>query len=76
MHCVNKNQCELINGELMADASDLGLSPGDWPDFIAVLNNGNEGFLFRRGEIEGPGEGDKYRYIDQTHGFSLLVFND
>lgn len=82
MICVNKEQTSLVphpSGDKMmlaAEASTLGLKPGEWPDFISVINSAGEGLLFQR---ERPsrtgGEFDGYWYVTQ-HGTYLHVLND
>jgi len=74
---VNRKQVTYMEqGEVTAEASSLGLTPGDWPDFIAVVDERDEGFLF------GPGimfmHGDEvggYEY-QNVNGLKLTVFND
>jgi hypothetical protein len=36
MHLCSKAQFIVFEGAISADASDIGLAPGEWPDFIAV----------------------------------------
>jgi len=57
----------------MAEASELGLPPGQLPDFIAVVNDGGAGFLFR---LQGF-DGQVANYAtDRTPRIELTVFND
>lgn len=60
-----------------AEASDIGLAAGEWPDFIAVMRDGDtEGVLFRRGvTITARGEFGGYEYWTAS-GVRLAVFND
>lgn len=59
-----------------AEASDLGLAPGEWPDFIAALNERDSGMLFLRGR-ELSENGDLRGFVYTTlGGFRLTVFND
>lgn len=61
---------------LTADASDLQLSPGSWPEFIAVTDAKGSGFLFRKSHPIGFRE-ELTGYIYQTQsGIQLTVFND
>ena len=60
---------------LTAEAADLGLTPGEWPDFIAVAKGG-EGFLFQKGAaivVNGQFGGHEYW---SKGGTRLSVFND
>lgn len=74
MHTVNKSQVDIVKGrpELFAEASEIGLVPGEWPDFIAVLDDAGEGFLFQR--IFRHEHSAKYRTADGR--FALTVLND
>src|SRR5512146_2355413 len=51
MLTVSKEQVHLVEGKpvLLAEASELGLAVGEWPDFVAVLDATQEGFLFQKG---------------------------
>jgi len=54
MLAIKKSDVMLIDGNLVTEASMIGLKPGDWPDFIMVTDNGSptgndktsSGFLF------------------------------
>jgi len=74
MFTVNKKQTQLYDeNTLMAEASELGLPPGQLPDFIAVVNDGGAGFLFR---LQGF-DGQVANYAtDRTPRIELTVFND
>ena len=57
---------------IYSEASCMGLAPGEWPDFIAALNERNEGFLFLKEailELEG-------RYSTKDGKVRLCVLND
>lgn len=61
-------------GKFTAEASELGLTPGEWPDFIAVMHDAQptEGVLFRR--VAAPAAAAvSYR---TNGGVLLTVFND
>lgn len=85
-HMVNKKQVSIIEGpegqsELFAEASSLGLAPGEWPEFIAVMHNESkdaaEGFLFQRAEsIKAGEEFGGFNYRSRTGAFTLAVLND
>lgn len=52
MLTIKKSEVSFIDSTLLAtEASGIGLAPGEWPDFISVLDNNNEGFLFMKSEI-------------------------
>lgn len=77
MVSVNKSQVSLINGKLIGEASTMGLAVGEWPDFISVVDDKNEGFLFMRGtEIHHSGEFGGFNYRTQNAGIEMVVFND
>lgn len=77
MVVVNKKQVDLIDGKLVTEASDLELKPGEWPDFISVVDDNNVGFLFTKSRrIDNHGEFGGYTYYDRTSGVTLEVFND
>jgi hypothetical protein len=77
MIIVNKSLvCLSVNGGLIAEASTLGLPPGEWPEFISVVDDSNSGFLF---QLQGPDMRGAvlagYRYQSKA-GHRLLVLND
>lgn len=79
MVVVKKDQTTQMVGanELYADASDLGLKPGEWPQFIAVVDDENEGYLFERGNLHVQNEelmAVTYRSLDGA--IELMVMND
>jgi len=59
------------SGTLCTEASTLELAPGEWPDFISVVDEEGEGFLFQKVHVDEMG--GSY----QTKGGALLmVWND
>lgn len=77
MLTVNKSQVELVDGKLIGEASTMGLAPGEWPDFIAVVDDGGKGFLFQRGgRLAGAGAEYGYGYFSRASGDVLEVIND
>lgn len=79
MFTISKDVCSLnaAGDGLVTEASTAGLPPGEWPDFVAVLNKGNAGFLLHwdhndmsNGDIAGV------HYYDRTSGVKLLIIND
>jgi hypothetical protein len=75
---INKKTCTLSGTDtLVTEASDIGLAPGELPDFIAVVDDNDEGFLFfnpqpdiHNGEIAG------WYYQRKNGNGKLLVIND
>jgi hypothetical protein len=78
MWTVSKKQVGMHDGKLTAFASDLNLNPGVWPDFIAVLDGQNEGYLFHRvamvNEVELECGG--YKYATKDGAVQMTVWND
>ena len=74
MITINKDCCCLTNDKkgLLTEASSCGLKPGEWPMFIAVLDDSNNGFLFQQMQVDE--EGGKYQTKDGS--FELIVLND
>lgn len=78
MITVNYNEHNIIHhpdlGKFTAEAAELGLAPGEWPDFIAVLRDGSpEGALFQRGASTTDGGAVSYW---TKSGVELTVYND
>ena len=75
IHTVTKDHLGRVEGkpELVAEASELGLPPGEWPEFIAVVDDKEEGFLFLRAYMMAGGG---YCYQTRDGAVSLTVFND
>jgi hypothetical protein len=79
MYTAHKQQTSLVTDDrgarLVTEASSLEFSPGNWPQLVAILDDDNEGFLFRRAEpIDGDSQvGFNYR---SNRGMLLVVFND
>lgn len=80
MFTVHKRDVGLLEGqpELITEASTLGLPPGNWPDFISVVDDSNSGFLFQKGNVIRADGGDfgGFRYYTRDGRFALSVFND
>ncbi len=77
MLVVDKSQVILEDGNLVAEASTLGLAPGNWPDFISVVDDSGSGYLFRRQtkKIMNGDDFGGYCYV-ASKGETLIVFND
>lgn len=71
MHTAAKADTMLIDGRLVAEASQIGLPPGNWPDFIAVLDEANNGFLFQLERVD-----DSLAVYSTRGGAVMHVLND
>lgn len=81
MLVINKSQVDLVEGrpELVTEASAIGLKPGEWPEWISVVDDNGRGFLFGPGATFERSEGDimAARYHTQNGGAATLtVIND
>jgi len=77
MKVVNKSQVSFTGTKLVGEASTMGILPGEWPDFIGVVDDKNEGFLFQKGIPDVNGRDVMgYHYYDRNMGAELLVIND
>lgn len=74
MHTITRTQVTPSGpAKLTAEASTLGLEPGEWPIFIHMPS---ERLTFQRGvEIRERGEFAGYLYLSQD-GILLTVVND
>lgn len=76
-HVVNKSQVSLEGNKLISEASDLNLAPGDWPDFISVVDDSGSGFLFQRADpFNHNEEFAGFNYYSRGSNVQLVVFND
>ena len=75
MVTINKKDCVTLDGlKMITEASTVGLAVGEWPDFIAVMDDADQGFLF------GPSfrrlnDGGRV-YYSKTSAAELHVLND
>ena len=80
MFTIAKENCILSadNRGLITEASTAGLRPGEWPEFIAVTDQANCGFLFQRSykDFTDDGEFCGMHYRERSSNFRLLVIND
>jgi hypothetical protein len=81
MYTTTKDQYTVDDrGRIAAEASELGLPPGSWPDFIIVLDRPGaaEGVLLRQGRIEKNAAGDVTRVMYYAQGLDgeVVVYND
>lgn len=78
MVVVNKSLVSLSEktGSLLTEASTIGLGPGEWPDFISVVDDAGNGFLFLKGTVDRrDGDITAVHYLTRD-GLGLVVFND
>lgn len=77
MLIINKSLVHLADNKLFAEASTIGLGPGEWPDFITVvITDGDNGVLFHKSYPE-MGGGDIQSYIYSSNsGARLIIHND
>ena len=67
------------NMQYAAEASCLGLRPGDWPDTLPVADNMGNGLPFirnRNPRLCADGEMIGYRYVQAQGVLTLFVSND
>jgi hypothetical protein len=78
MLTINKRSTDLVESNVLTtEASTIGLKPGEWPDFIAVVNDANNGFLFGNPQdMFNHGELGAVNYTTKDGAFHLTVFND
>lgn len=76
---VQKSKTTQVVGEseLIADASDIGLAPGEWPAAISVVDDERECHLFERGSSRTHnGELVAMTYRTRDGLIELTVLND
>ena len=78
MYAIKTSACSRENNVLTTEASDAGLPPGVWPDFIAVLDDAQEGDLFMYSSARRAPDGDLIAavYLSRASGAQLVIFND
>jgi hypothetical protein len=81
MFTISKTQVDLnLDGqipEFYTEASDIGLRAGEWPDFVAVLDEKNEGWLFmKEAPVIRNDELAAYRYSTKSGNMILTIIND
>ena len=60
------------SNELLVEASQIGLRPGEWPEFIAVTDENGCGFMFSHPTLE---PGDARAYSTSQGRRRLIVLN-
>lgn len=78
MFTINRRNVTRIDGQLTAEASDIGLAPGRFPTFVRVVNDNGTGIRFQRegADITTDGELLAVRYVTTGRTQHLTVFND
>jgi hypothetical protein len=84
MHLCSKAQFIVFEGTISADASDIGLAPGEWPDFIAVEDNNRvdelfrsaDAVLLRRGAPECSAPGVVAAMVYWAGNVPVRIYND
>ena len=67
------------SAEVVTEASDLGLKPGEWPDFIAIVDDMRQGYLIQRANAELSKDGEILwmNYIEKNGSLPVVkIFND
>ena len=74
----NRSQFEFDAKCITAEASSLGLTPGNWPDFIAIVDDDGKGFLVQFSVFARNGEDIAYAtYYDRNGKLpEVRIFND
>lgn len=72
---VDALRCGNTRDGLIADASDIGLKPGEWPDEL-VLRAAEPHVLRRGAPLSAGGQFCGYRYSSESGGQRLDVVND
>ena len=65
--------------EVVAEASELGLKPGEWPDMIAITDDLNQGYLVIKATAKRNADGDVMwvEYMDRAGHLPVVrIFND
>jgi len=60
----------------VAEASDMGLPPGEWPTAIITYLGNRQPFVFERAEHDAEGELRAVHYNQQLGCVTLTVYND
>jgi hypothetical protein len=76
IHTVNRSHTVLMAGRLLTEASTIGLNPGEWPEFIAVVDDSEQGYLFRKSLPEMHEEQILFYGYQSKDGMLLIVGND
>lgn len=78
MLTVSRDQVDMVGTKLVTEASQIGLKPGEWPDFIGVVDDRGEGFLFGPYKYLDKGGDDlqAVTYTSRTSSVELVVLND
>jgi len=78
MHLIGRDTLTVIKEkrQLVTEASDIGLTPGEWPDFIGIGEDPSaaefKGFLFQKERFDG----EVCWYGSRSINWTLVVLND
>ncbi len=74
MFVVKKQDVFPVGTNLVCEASTIGLGPGEWPDFVAVVDEKGSGFLFGP-TFDRDKEGGRI-YFSRASAIGLHILND
>ena len=74
MLMIQKNDVTACGNKLVTEASTIGLTPGEWPDFVAVVDEKDSGFLF--GPCFQQLEDGGRAYQSDANSVELHILND
>jgi hypothetical protein len=71
------NNChEERPGEFIAEASTMGLPPGEWPTAIVTYLGNRQPFIYERNEVNQERELMAVHYTQAGGSATLTIFND
>lgn len=78
MHICNRKQFKYKPDGITADAAEIGLKPGEWPDFISIVDDEGNGYLVHFAGFEKRDDTILFaRYYDSTGKLpEVRIFND
>jgi len=76
MLTIHKSLCSLDQNRLITEASTANLNPGEWPDFISVVDDAGVGYLFGAPRYVRPGGELQAVIYTSRQGHELHVLND
>jgi len=71
LRVLHEDEVEVCGKELVAEASQLGLAPGDWPRSIGIINDDRVGKLYRWRRVD-----ERCAVYETVPGERLVVLND
>lgn len=75
---LSEEQFENDQGNLLAEASALGLRPGEWPEAIGLCCSDGRTILYRKGKAEGDHQELEGLWYEPDAGDErrMLIVND